>query len=574
MARWTDMPRRAFLAKARPLAALGLAAALAGALQAAPAPPVRLAWVDAGSGEAVGRQRQGVHADAPESDIRNWRAPLGSLWKLFAYSYLHAEAVAEPPYRCSSDVRQPEEDYCCEPGERITRDQALARSCGPYFEFARLGIAPADWSRFWQRQDAPAWLQRASHLQPDHEVGVPELLAALQRIPDAERQAARQALLPLSLRDEGVLRALGSGPRFKTWSWRVAGERAGGAAGWRSDGTPFWFGAPGTSRTALQAQAGWIAHAWENAPPVAPDPAAVAAQPCIAVRYFQRYPIRSVRRASDGRDAVDGPLNGRHRITFANGMALSIQALPVLQLQHDAGQPRIHGQLTLEDYVARVVDREGNAREVQAARALAVAARTYVLQNATEDAGCRQIADDSRTQRVSADPPSAAARAAARFTEGLVLTGRPVRYHTHQAAPGVMAWEGAVAQGRAGVPFDAILRDAYPGTTLEGHAGGASDCTALPQATRWLIERQRRWRELLQRQAGYQALGERVSVCQLALGTPHADQRRLVIRLREWQTRDGRTTLIHEYLHLAFRDHPNGRNEAFIEHLAQQLTDL
>ena len=31
--------------------------------------------------------------------------------------------------------------------------------------------------------------------------------------------------------------------------------------------------------------------------------------------------------------------------------------------------------------------------------------------------------------------------------------------------------------------------------------------------------------------------------------------------------------LIHEYLHLAFRDHPNGRDEAFIEQLAGRLVD-
>ena len=57
------------------------------------------------------------------------------------------------------------------------------------------------------------------------------------------------------------------------------------------------------------------------------------------------------------------------------------------------------------------------------------------------------------------------------------------------------------------------------------------------------------------------------------MGTPHSDQRRLEIRVREWLSREGRVTLIHEYLHLAFRDHPRGRDEAYIEQLAQRLAD-
>jgi hypothetical protein len=57
------------------------------------------------------------------------------------------------------------------------------------------------------------------------------------------------------------------------------------------------------------------------------------------------------------------------------------------------------------------------------------------------------------------------------------------------------------------------------------------------------------------------------------MGVPHSDQRRLVIRVREWHSREGRVSLIHEYLHLAFRDHPHGQDEIFIERLAQQLAD-
>jgi hypothetical protein len=65
-----------------------------------------------------------------------------------------------------------------------------------------------------------------------------------------------------------------------------------------------------------------------------------------------------------------------------------------------------------------------------------------------------------------------------------------------------------------------------------------------------------------------------VQVCELQMGSPHADQRRSLIRIREWRSREGRVTLLHEYLHLAFRHHPRGQDEAFVEAWAQRLADL
>ncbi len=554
------------------------AMATAAAATTGAAPPTRLAWLDGGGATmALQRTPQAGTQAVPGLQQTPPVTPLGSVWKLFVYAYLAGRTQPqEPDYRCTTRQPQADDEYCCDPGGSIARDPALAQSCGPYFEPERLGIAAADWRRYWQQQDAPAWLLRLDALQPDTEVPVPELLAALRRVPAPARSAARQALLPLGLRDSAVLAALGSGPRFKTWSWRIDGRPAGGAAGWLADGTPFWFGSAGTSRNALQAQAAWIAAQWAQhglaAPP--PDATAVAAQPCIDVAFFQRYPIRQVRRvdAADT-DAPAGPMRGRYRIAFGNGEQLTITAVPALQLLQGPLGPQITARLPLEDYVARVVDREGDARETQAARALAVAARSYVLQNATEAEGCRRIADDSRNQRVGPNPPSAAARAAATFTEGLVVDGVPVRYHRDQGTPGVMSWQAAVAAGRAGASFDALLRQAYPTGTL-APAQAAGDCTPLPQARQWLAARQARWRGILRMQAGYEPPGEALQVCQLAMGTPHSDQRRLLIRLREWQSREGRVTLIHEYLHLAFRAHPRGRDEAYIEHLAQQLADL
>ena len=563
------------------LAAGALALATHAAMAAGAFAP-QLWWVGA---DGVHRASRGAGGDAgapvvapvPASDAvagePGQRVPLGSTWKLFAYAWLQTRGAHEPAYACTTARPAVDDEYCCEPGGRIGRDAALAQSCGPYFSPQRLHVEPAEWRRFWHERHAPEWVGTMAAFDPGTEVDVVSLLAALEDIPAPARQAARDALLPLSLRLDGVVPALGAGPRFKTWSWTVDGERAGGAAGWLADGTPFWFGAPGTSRTALRAQASWIGATWAAAGlrDAAPEPSAVAAEPCVAVALFNRYPIARVARA-DGQPAQAGTVTGPHRVVFANGHELAIDASPGLQLRGGAGALRLEGRWTLEDYVARVVDREGDATQVAAARALAVAARSYLVQNARDDEGCRRIADDSRTQRASPNAPSRAARDAAAFTRGLVLDGPPVRYHRDQAADGQMSWQGAVDAARAGASFDAILRTAYPQSRLAAFDADAG-CEPLPEARDWLLAQQRRWRDALRREPGYEPLPETLQVCRLGMGVPHSDQRLLRIHVREWFSQDGRVTLLHEYLHLAFRHHPRGQDDDFVERLARHLVE-
>ncbi len=380
-----------------------LCAALAWAGSAVAAVPQRLAWQVAQQPAQAREQGQ-----AGDLSATGWRTPLGSTWKLWVYAYLSQQPTREPVYRCQAGQRLPDEDFCCDPGGSADRDQALQRSCGPYFEPQRLGLNATDWRRFWREHNGPPWLQDLRAMSPDNTVPVPELLQALAAVPPAARLATREALWPLSTRDEAVLAAWGSGPRFKTWSWDVQGQRAGGAAGWLLDGTPFWLGGGGGSKRVLPEAAPWVAAQWAatglSAP--APDPAVWSAQPCVDVQFFARYPITAVWRAG-GEQAVPGALQGRVRVAFHNGTQLPVQADGHLQLRREKGLWRIEARLPLEDYVARVVDREGQATQTAAAQALAVAARSYVLQNATETQACRQIADDSRTQRVS---PTAADR--------------------------------------------------------------------------------------------------------------------------------------------------------------------
>ncbi len=468
--------------------------------------------------------------------------PVGSLWKLFTYAQLVDANAQEPPYVCTSHARKASdpEHHCCAPGESIGRDVALARSCGAYFDHRRLGLPPPRW-----REDS-----RAS---------VRDILEALDGLSVAARGEARRALLEVSLAGYGrdAWRALGSGVRFKTWTW----DGMGGAAGWLADGTPFWFGARGASRSALRSHAQALAAALPE-----PRDREPAQAPCVEVDFFVRYPVKAVLPAATGR------MHGAYRIAFENGNWLRIDAGARGELAIDADR-RISGRFTLNDYVARVIDREGGGAQTAAARALAVAARSYLVQNAGFEAGCWRIADSTRTQRVSPNPPSAQALAAAKFTDDLVLRGVPVRYHRDAPAPNRMSWRDALEWSRDGAGFDAILARAYPEAELAGLAGG-EDCRRIGEAEAWLARAADGWRRQLHGEPGFEPPGAPLRVCALAGGNPYADQQRLRIYARDWRTREGRLALAHEYLHLALRFHPNGADEAYVERLARRLLEL
>jgi uncharacterized protein YfaQ (DUF2300 family) len=92
----------------------------------------------------------------------------------------------------------------------------------------------------------------------------------------------------------------------------------------------------------------------------------------------------------------------------------------------------------------------------------------------------------------------------------------------------------------------------------------------LPEAQRWLASQAQRWRPRLMAEAGYETQPP-PAVCRLDQGNPYADPARGRIYARGLSGREGRLTLAHEYLHLAFARHPAGRDEAWIETLARRL---
>lgn len=528
-----------------------------------------VAWWRDGKIE-VRQLRQGGTAPPPFDGTR--QVPLASLWKLFVYVYATDNKVAMPDYRCGG--RDPEEVYCCDAGQSIGHDAALAQSCGPFFSPKRLMITATPWRKYWTGRlgSAPAgdfaWLANPAQLAPNRLVRLDSLLRALDSIPAASRQEAEAALLRVVLdgRGAGTARWFGSQLRVKTYSWHQAGGRIGGAAGWLSDGTPIWFAGAGGSSNVFEQ---WAPRLAASLPPVG----AADDGGCVVVDYFKRYPIRAVR--GERGMAVPGPLNGRYHVQFENGQNLALRSNGELMLlQEKGGRPQLRGRFGVNEYVARVLDREANAGEPEAAKALAIAARTYLQQNAVTVAGCQQIADSSATQRVSPSPATPAALAIARWTDQLIVEGVTVRYHSTLPSEGTMAWSEAVRQARQGKHYDELLAMAYPGGALSTFGNTGARCRRLAQNENWLARSVPRWQRVLLREAGYEAPPQAPLVCALQSGAPYSEQSRNRIFMRPLATREDRITLAHEYLHLGLRRHPRGQDEEYVERLARRLVDL
>ncbi len=522
--------------------------------------PLQLAWRTAQGDQLLQLDHQQVLARG--NLPAQLDTPLGSLWKLFVYVYEVDNQRPDPGYTCTGQDR--EEVYCCHAGERIDRDQALAKSCGLYFTSAHLGLQAGEWRRYWQAQQAPAWLLDLDHLQPQQRVPVHELLNALANLP-AQAEARRVLLdVPLNAPDSSALGTLGGRLRVKTWSWLADGDaqaRQGGFAGWLVDGTPLWAGGSGTSQSILRGYAEVLGRTLPAPWPVEPGN-------CVEVALFDRYPLRQVRQQEQV--AAVGALRGHYEVAFANGNTLPIESTGELFLQRQGDALHLIARLSREEYVARVLDREAAAQPVEAAKALAVTIRTYLLQNAERRGECLAIRDSSASQRVAPRPASPAARSIAAWTSDLVLAGSAVTYHSDLAGPERLAWSQAVEQAESGLRYDAILARAFPRASLSRWDKPVAACQPLPAAEDWLQAQRRQWRTALDEEPGYSETAQ-FAVCRLLSGNPYVDRERRRIYVRGLLSLQDRLDLTHEYLHLAFEAHPNGQDEGYIESLARHL---
>ena len=549
-----------------------LGVVLAGGVQAAVPDNNSLLYARLAAPDAqVVLQRMGEQGSKPVDDMQT---PLGSVWKLFVYAYVSDRGLPAPDYVCRGGGKLAKEElYCCDPGQHIDRDMALSLSCGLFFEPDRLQLNAADWRQYWQKKNPQiAWLADLAQLKPATMVSVSSLLQALASIEGHTRTQAESALLAVVLngRGQGALRYLGGRYRVKTYTWdnpHVADGVMGGAAGWLSDGSAVWFGAVGSSSRVLQDYAPQLAAAAEGSGELRPGR-------CVDVGMFARYPLARVVDLSDGKVLSPGAaqeLRGSFRVEFANGQKLLLQSNSEMQVHWPAGKrPQLSARLGESEYIARVIDREANAADREAARALSVVARTYLLQNAAQHGECLAIADSSRTQRVSPNPASAAAREIAAFTDGLVLQGVSAQYRLRADQKNILSWQHAVKQGKDGMLFDEILQKNFEHASLAS-VNGEAECKPLLQAERWLHTRSKRWRQVLQMEPGYAEPSPQV--CQLAYGNPYSDLSRQRIFVRGLSSLNHRITLAHEYLHLAFAAYPSGQDENYIERWARRLIE-
>jgi len=95
-------------------------------------------------------------------------------------------------------------------------------------------------------------------------------------------------------------------------------------------------------------------------------------------------------------------------------------------------------------------------------------------------------------------------------------------------------------------------------------------CVCDEAAQSWLSLQAEMWDRSLAGVEGYEK-PEAVSVCLIHLGRPHVDYARNRIYLRRVEEGEDTLTLVHEYLHLAFKNHPRTRDELFIENMARAL---
>ncbi|POP45018.1 DUF2300 domain-containing protein [Superficieibacter electus] len=490
--------------------------------------------------------------------------PLGSVWKLYVYAWLEDTHQPEQPYQCQGqDVG---EVYCCHPGERITRDTALVRSCGLYFAPSRLHIDARAWEAYWRQHNGPSWALSLSSLQPQTQVGVSALLDSLAVLP--AQQKARTVLLDVMLdgTKEGLAAALGGRLRVKTWSWFSGDEtqaRRGGFAGWLTDGTPVWAGGSGTSKTVLMRYASVLDQ-------FLPVSSGVASGQCVQVHLFARYPVQSVVKENTTRSITTGPLYGRYRVTFSNGNHISLVSNGETMLLTEKGVPRLQAHLDREEYVARVLDREAAATPLEAAKAMTIVIRSYLLQNAQREGDCLVINDSSASQRVSPSPASRASREVTAWTQDMILAGRAVNYHRDRAATGLLSWQMAREQAERGQRVDAILSAAFPDASLSRWDDPQATCQPMPEAKRWLVAKMEQWRTQLNPEPGYSE-PPAFAVCKLVSGFPFTDRQQKRLYIRNFFTLQDRLDLAHEYLHLAFDGYPSGLDESYVENLARHL---
>jgi uncharacterized protein YfaQ (DUF2300 family) len=485
------------------------------------------------------------------------KTPMGSLWKLYVHSYLLENGVTPAPYTCRG--QSSEEIFCCEKGKSVDLVSALAQSCGPFYQEKLQAIGSAQWKRFWKDQGITySWLDKRN-LVPGKEILVEEILSSLASIAKFKSfTQLKENLFEVVSRGtlEGELGTLGTNLFIKTWTWEKTNDDfIGGFAGWTRDGLPVWAMGKGSSKEVVKSQGEKIFKVL---------PASVKAEgPVVQVNFFKRYPVKRVISLPDGKVIYSGRLNGDYQIDFDH-TSLKIHCDGQLELSADK---KITGKFSTDEYVARVLEREGGVNDLQAARAMAVLIRSYLERRGQRTSFGFIIDDTSDFQRVGATSPGAKALAAARFTQGLVLKNTLVSYTDK-------TWFKMTTLARQGKDFVSILNLVMPKSEIALVTDPRqAHCQRLLMAENYLTQSLKKWKRTLHGHTGFEDV-KNVQVCLLSFTRPYSDLKNNRIYLNFDESVEARRTLAHEYLHLGFKFHPLTQNESFIEDLAQRLTGV
>ncbi|MCB6184356.1 DUF2300 domain-containing protein [Leeia sp. TBRC 13508] len=495
--------------------------------------------------------------------------PLGSTWKLFVYAYLLDKQIPSEDYDCKGQIK--DEVYCCGKGQSIDRENALIKSCGLYFLPNRLGISAKAWQQYWFRLGAPEWIWRIENLTENYRVPVKQLMQALDSLPSSSKRTIASNLMSVATTGTApsMLQNFGSQLRLKTWTMPNpldAKQRVGGGLGWLADGSVVWLSAKGTSNDALDKLSTVVQPLLINQK--IPDD-----RDCVLVDYFSDYPIRKVLSLPMKVPVNRAALNGDLLIQFQNGNSLTFRGNGALRLNTKPSL-QITGRMGVNEYVARVLDREANPNDVEAAKAFAVIVRSYLIQNAEKRQGCYWIKDSSRYQRVSVNNASTAALKLANWTDELILVGEPVRFHQRLDSPGILSWQTAKTLAKT-TSFKTILSKTWPKAQLQSYRSTVdSKCESIPNAEHWLSMQIPKWRRYLMSEVGYEPPRHLPQICKSLVGNPNSESGEGRIYMKSFFSEEDRITLTHEYLHIAFANHPRGIDEVFIESKARQLQRL
>lgn len=501
-------------------------------------------------------------------NITQSRYPLGSLWKIFAYSYL-VENAQTTPYHCMGHDQNGR--YCSLTKGHGTVDlnTALIHSCELAFQHYQSLIPSPAWRAYWQKvtgNAAPPWILDGATFGASLRVKPAQVLNLLAniRLHAASWPALDAALTQIAF--TGTAKSLTSyGPntnlKIKTFTMgNSTGGYFGGIAGWVDESTLFWLAGSDKSGRVAKAWFPTVTRLVESGKMMDESPVKICTQ------FLERYPLSTVKDGA-GNSVKPGPLVGRFVAKTARGTTVEFESRGDLVLEMKAKRPRLTGCFALEEYIARVVEREGSTLPFEAKKALAIAARTYALRHGKKlGPGHLGLPDSTDYQRVGLTKPDEKNRRAAHETAGLIVDA-DVFYHQDHGNANTMSLKEASRQALAGVGFRQIVQIAYGKKAEPFSRLKDLPCREIKAAGDWLKHNLELWQPRLALVGADK--NTPFKIC--SLDGPKAlyfDRR---IYLQGFDTTEDQITLVHEWLHAALEHTPHGRNEEKIESLAKSL---